>query len=114
MNKNNYTHAIGNQVLGSGGDDFLLSSQESSNESGGIYGDGNAISIWSAGDANGGQSAALVYFMDEDNFDNSNNNPYDTSTISLAAALKSYISTAGVYFQVSDKNKKENIFLSIF
>ena len=109
MNKNNYTDAIGNRVLGSGGDDFLLSSQESSNESGGIYGDGNAISIWSAGDANGGQSAALVYFMDEDNFDNSNNNPYDTSTISLAAALKSYISPAGVYFQVSEKNKKENI-----
>lgn len=109
VNKNNYTHAVGNQVFGSGGDDFLLSSQEGTTESGGIYGDGNAISIWSPGDANGGQSSALVYFMDEDNFDNSNNNPYDTSTISLAAALKSYISPAGVYFQVSDKNKKENI-----
>ena len=109
VNKNNYTHAVGNQVFGSGGDDFLLSSQEGTTESGGIYGDGNAISIWSPGDANGGQSPALVYFIDEDNFDNSNNNPYDTSTISLAAALKSYISPAGVYFQVSDKNKKENI-----
>jgi hypothetical protein len=110
VNKNNYIHGIGNQILGSGGDDFLLSSKEGANENAGVYGDGNAVSIWSAGDANGGQSAALVYFMDEDAFDSSNTNPYDASSIlPNPIALKSYISPAGAYFQVSDKNKKENI-----
>jgi len=103
VNKNNYVHGSGNQIFGSGGDDFILSSQETSNESAGVYGDGNAVSIWSAGDANQGQPAALVYFMDEDSFSNANTNPYDNT------ALKSYISPAGAYVQISDKNKKENI-----
>ncbi len=103
VNKNNYVHGTGNQIFGDGGDDFLLSSQETSYESAGVYGDGNAISIWSAGDANQGQPAALVYFMDEDSFSNANTNPYDN------AVVKSYISPTGAYVQVSDKNKKENI-----
>lgn len=103
VNKNNYTHGIGDQIFGNGGDDFIISSKEGANETGGIYGDGNAISIWSAGDANQSQPAALVYFLDEDSFDVTNNNPYDNT------ALKSYISPVGAYVQVSDKNKKENI-----
>ncbi len=103
VNKNNYTHANGNQIFGNGGDDFIISSEESGFETGGIYGDGNAVSIWSPGDANQGQAAALVYFLDEDSFDLTNTNPYDNT------ALKSYISPAGAYVQVSDKNKKENI-----
>lgn len=67
VNKNNYTHAVGKSGFWKWWWWFLLSSQEGTTESGGIYGDGNAISIWSPGDANGGQSSALVYFMDEDN-----------------------------------------------
>lgn len=110
VNKNNFVHGIGNQIFGNGGDDFMLSSKEGATETAGIYGDGNAISMWSAGDANQGQAAALVYFLDEDNFDGSNTNPYDASSLApFAVALKSYITPAGAYFQVSDKNKKENI-----
>ena len=103
VNKNNFVHNNGNQIFGNGGDDFILSSKEGASDTGGIYGDGNAITIWSPGDGNQGQAAALVYFMDEDNFDGTNTNPYDNS------ALKSYISPAGAYVQISDKNKKENI-----
>lgn len=102
-NANNYVHGNGNQIFGNGSDEFLMSSRESSNETAGIYGDGNAVSIWSPGDGNQGQAAALVYFLDEDFFDGSNTNPYDNT------ALKSYISPAGAYVQISDKNKKENI-----
>jgi trimeric autotransporter adhesin len=102
-NANNYVHGNGNQIFGNGSDEFLMSSRESSNETAGIYGDGNAVSIWSPGDGNQGQAAALVYFLDEDFFDGSNTNPYDNTV------LKSYISPAGAYVQISDKNKKENI-----
>jgi trimeric autotransporter adhesin len=110
VNKNNYQHSIGNQIFGSGGDDFIISSKEGASETAGIYGDGNAVTIWSAGDANGLQPAALVYFLDEDNFDASNTNPYDASSVfPNPVALKSYITPAGAYLQVSDKNKKENI-----
>ncbi|MES2864613.1 MAG: tail fiber domain-containing protein [Bacteroidota bacterium] len=103
VNKNNFVHNNGNQIFGSGGDDLILSSQEGSPETAGFYGDGNAVTIWSAGDGNQGQAAALVYFLDEDAFDGANTNPYDNS------ALKSYITPTGAYVQVSDKNKKENI-----
>lgn len=56
-----------------------------------------------ARDSNGGQPAALIYFLDEDLYDVANTNPYDNN------ALRSYISSAGAYVQISDKNKKENI-----
>lgn len=103
VNKNNYTHFIGNQIFGIGGDDFIISSEEGASESGGMYADGNAVSIWSPGDANQSQPQALVYFLDEDFFDATNTNPYDNT------ALKSYITPVGAYVQISDKNKKENI-----
>ena len=102
-NSNTYLHGNGSQNFGSGLGDFIISSRESGNETGGVYGDGNAVTIWSAGDANQGQAAALVYFLDEDFYDITNTNPYDN------AALKSYISPSGAYVQISDKNKKENI-----
>jgi trimeric autotransporter adhesin len=102
-NSNNFTHSNGIQNFGSGSDEFMISSREGSGETAGVYGDGNTVSIWSAGDANQGQSPALVYFLDEDLFDAVDNNPYNNT------ALKSYISPAGAYVQISDKNKKENI-----
>ncbi|MBE9575491.1 tail fiber domain-containing protein [Flavobacterium proteolyticum] len=98
-----FAHSSGNQDFGTGQNEFLLSSREGVGETGGIYGDGNAVSIWSPGDGNLGQPPALVYFLDEDQFDATNTNPYDNT------ALKSYISPAGAYVQISDKNKKENI-----
>ena len=103
VNKNNYTHFNGNQIFGTGGDDLIISSEEGAGETGGMYADGNAVSIWSPGDANQSQPPALVYFLDEDFFDATNTNPYDNT------ALKSYITPVGAYVQISDKNKKENI-----
>lgn len=101
-NTNIYTHANGNQNFGNGGNSFLISSRDGIADSGGIHGDGNALTLWSPGDAQQGQNAALVYFLDEDWFD-ATTNAYDNT------ALKSYITPAGNYVQISDKNKKENI-----
>lgn len=106
-NSNIYTHGTGNQNFGTGGDSFLVSSREGQYETAGIHGDGNAVTIWSAGDAQQGQNAALVYFLDEDYFDGTNTNPYNTNGTSTA--LRAYIDPSGAYLNVSDKNKKENI-----
>ena len=101
INDDFWSHSTGSQDFGSGGDHFIMASKEGSSESAGIYGDGNALAFWSAGDANSGQPAALAYFMDEDFFD-ANGNPYDNG------ALKAYINTAGTWV-VSDERKKEKI-----
>ena len=107
-NSNLYVHPTDANVnLGTGGGSFMVSTQDSSpsfgQDTGGVYGDGNAVTIWSPGDANGGQPAAIVYFVDEDSWIDNNTNPYDNT------ALKSYINTVGALVQISDKNKKENI-----
>lgn len=101
-NTNIYTHANGYQNFGSGGNSFIISSRDGIADSGGIHGDGNALTLWAPGDAQQNQTAALVYFLDEDWFD-ATTNAYDNT------ALKSYITPAGNYVQISDKNKKENI-----
>lgn len=101
-NTNIYSHANGFQNFGNGGNSFTISSRDDMTESGGIHGDGNAITLWAPGDSRQGQTAALVYFIDEDWFD-ATTNAYDNN------ALKSYITPAGNYVQISDKNKKENI-----
>jgi trimeric autotransporter adhesin len=97
-----YNHSSGAQYFGTGLNEFIISSQEAIDESGGIYGDGNTVTIWSPGDGNLGAPAALVYFVDDDAFD-ATPDPYDNS------GLRSYITPAGAYMQVSDLNKKENI-----
>lgn len=110
-NSNIYVHPTdANLNFGSGGGSFMVSTQDNSagNETGGIYGDGNAVTVWSPGDSNGGQPAALIYFVDEDFWGDNNGNPYDGTSVPTTA-LKSYISPAGAYVQISDKNKKENI-----
>lgn len=101
-----YVHSSGSQTFGSGGRYMFAASQsvtgQTSGETGGIYADGNTVSIWSPGDANQGQPAALVYFMDEDRWDG-NGNPYDNN------ALLSYINTAGALVSASDMRRKNNI-----
>ncbi|MBN8567015.1 MAG: tail fiber domain-containing protein, partial [Flavobacteriales bacterium] len=81
-----------------GGNEFMLASRETVNETGGIRGDGDNISIWSPGDF-----GRLVRFLDEDFWIDNNSNPYDNG------AERAYIDQNGQYFQVSDKNKKSNI-----
>ncbi len=102
INDDIWTHSSGDQDFGNGGDHFCMASREGSAESAGVYGDGNSLAFWSAGDGNSGQPAALAYFLDEDFFNTANTNPYDNS------ALKAYIATNGVW-TVSDQNKKENV-----
>ena len=101
-NHNTWSHFTGDQNFGSGGSNFIIASKEQSDESAGIYGDGNNLTFWSAGDGVLGQPGAYAYFLDEDNFNSANTSPYD------AGALKAYINTSGAWV-ISDKNKKENI-----
>lgn len=107
-NSNLYTHPTdANLNFGSGSGYFMVSTQDAPTngaiDTGGIYGDGNSVTIWSPGDGNSGQPGALVYFVDEDAWGDNNGNPYDN------VALKSYVSAAGAYVQISDQNKKEHI-----
>jgi trimeric autotransporter adhesin len=100
-NSNLYNHpADTNLNFGTGGGYFMVSTQDASpsSETGGIRGDGDNVSIWSPGD--GGRQLRI---LDEDAWTDNNGNPYDN------AAEVAYIAANGQYFQVSDKNKKENI-----
>ena len=103
----NYVHGGGTQTFGSGGQYVFAASHSLTGnvffETGGFFADGNAAAIWSPGDANGGQPAALLYFIDEDGWDATNTNPYDN------ASLKSYINAAGAIVNASDSTKKQNI-----
>ena len=98
-NDNRYVHQTDNNLsFGVGGNEFLMASRESINETGGIRGDGDNIAIWAPADF-----GRLVRFLDEDFWGDNNANPYDNG------AERAYIDQNGQYFQVSDKNKKENI-----
>jgi hypothetical protein len=101
INGDYYNHGNQFQDMGSGGAPFLVASREGISETSGIYGDGNAVSIWSPGDSQSGQPAAYLYILDEDLWP-ADNNPYNEG------ALKAYVSTSGVW-TVSDQDKKENI-----
>jgi hypothetical protein len=102
-----YVHNAGTQTFGTGGRYIIAASHSSAGyttgETGGMFADGNAVSLWSPGDGNGGQPGALVYFMDEDFWDNTNTNPYDNT------ALKSYINGAGALVSASDMRRKNTI-----
>lgn len=76
-----------------GGAGVLISNQES--EEGGFWANGNYACIFSPGDND------LVKFVDEDYFNN-------TGTV-YETGLMARIDANGVYYQISDKNKKNNI-----
>lgn len=98
-NSNRYQHFIdANLNFGTAGGDFLMATAENNGETAGIRGDGNNVTIWSPGD--GGRQLRI---LDEDAWSDNNGNPYDN------AAEVAYIANNGQYFQVSDRNKKENI-----
>jgi|GEM_PF-4350116 len=98
-NDNVYNHPTDTNLnFGTGGNYFMLSSAENNNETAGIRGDGNNLAVWSPAD-----NGRLIRFLDEDFWGDGNGDPYDN------AAERAYIDPAGQYFQVSDRNKKENI-----
>lgn len=100
-NSNLFVHnQDANLNFGTGSGYFMMSTQDASagTETGGIRGDGDNVSIWSPGD--GGRQLRI---LDEDSWTDNNGNPYDN------AAEVAYIAPNGQYFQVSDRNKKENI-----
>ena len=101
INDDVWQHSTGNQDFGDGGEYFIMASREGQSETGGIYGDGDVVTIWSAGDGAPGQPAAHLYILEEDAFDN-DGDPYNDGAIEI------YLNTSGVW-TVSDKNKKENI-----
>lgn len=98
-----WEHGSGPQTFGNGGSYFMIGSYESSYESAGIYGDGDAVTIWAPGDGRDGQPAALLYINDEDYYDGVDTNPYNNT------AIKAYLDNAGNWVAASDRNRKENI-----
>lgn len=100
-NSNLYAHNLdANLNFGSGGGYFMASTQDgtTANETAGIRGDGDNVSIWSPGDG-----SRLLRLLDEDSWGDNDGNPYNNS------AEKAYIDSNGQYFQVSDAKQKENI-----
>jgi hypothetical protein len=93
---------------------FLLASQEGQDvdtlfppfgETGGIYGDGDVITLWSPGDGAilpSDPPVALIYVVDEDAWDDDNGDPYDNG------AIKAYLDFNGVW-QISDRSQKSRI-----
>lgn len=98
-NSNLYKHTADVNInFGNSGGDFLMATTEANDETSGIRGDGDNVSIWSPGD-----NDRLVRFLDEDNWSDNDGDPYNNG------AEKAYIDSAGNFFNVSDKNKKQNI-----
>ena len=105
INSQNYAHPdnAGAQVMGDGGAPFIIASREGDNESAGIHGDGDALTLWSPGNkAAGSGLTGHLFVLDEDEWDDGNTNPYDGS------ALVAYLNDSGVW-TVSDHNRKSNI-----
>ncbi|MDB4656196.1 tail fiber domain-containing protein, partial [Flavobacteriales bacterium] len=106
INDDVWTHADGTQDFGLGVNPvnpFIIASGEGSGESAGVYGDGDHLTLWSAGDGAPGQPPALIYVCDEDNFNAADTDPFNNSSI------KAYLNTAGNWISASDRNRKENI-----
>lgn len=100
-NRDVWTHANGPQTFGDGaGAHFVVASKEGVSESAGVYGDGDVLTLWSPGDSISGQPFALMYVLDEDNFD-ADGNPYNNG------ALKAYLADTGLWVQ-SDKRRKKD------
>ena len=102
INGNEWEHANGNQTFGDGGSYFMMGSKELEAETGGIYGDGDVVTLWSPGDGPPGfSSSAHVMILDEDYF-SAGGDPYSGGTV------VAYINNTGTW-QASDINRKENI-----
>ena len=102
INDDIWNHFAGDQDFGNGGNYFIMASNEGSGESGGIYGDGDLITLWSPGDGNGSASGALLAVLDEDWYNGTDTDPYNDS------ALKWYLTELGGWI-ASDIDRKENI-----
>ena len=104
LNDNQFRHSQGFQTLGGLEKAGILSSLEGDSETGGIFFNGDAVTIWSPGDGqdNDGLGSASLIIVDEDQWSDNNGNPYDNG------AIEAYLDVAGLW-QQSDEQKKENI-----
>lgn len=103
-NDYNYDHDFdSNLTFGNGSWPWMIGSGEGQDETSGIFGDGDAVTIWAPGDAYGALApAAFLRIVDEDQWDDNDGNPYNNS------ALVGYYDGGGLW-QTSDQNMKENI-----
>ncbi len=103
-NSNIYERFNTDLNFGSGSDHGYIASQEFSGDGGGIYFDGNSITLWNPGDAQAGTGLSNTYLLivDEDNLDSSDTNPYNNN------AIKAYVNGSGLW-QQSDEDRKENV-----
>lgn len=104
LNDNLFRHSQGIQTLGGLEKAGILSSLEGDSETGGIFFNGDAVTIWSPGDGhdNDGIGPASLIIVDEDQWSDNNGNPYDNG------AIEAYLDASGLW-QQSDEKKKENI-----
>ena len=79
-------------------DAWMLSSQEGTLESSGIYGDRDFVTVWAPADSN-----RIIRFLDEDQWSDDDGDPYNNS------AELAYVDASGQFVQASDKNRKQNI-----
>lgn len=93
-----------NIAFGNGSTPWMIGSGEGLDETSGIFGDGNAVTIWSPGDAYavGGVPKSFLRIVDEDLWFDNDGNPYNNN------ALVGYYDENGMW-QTSDRNMKENI-----
>lgn len=108
MNDPFFNHLTDNNLfLGdtNGDGPFILASEEGRNDTAGIYGDGDTLTLWSPGDGAFGipssPPAALVYFLDEDAWSDNDADAYNNGAIQI------YLDTSGVW-QASDRSRKAN------
>lgn len=101
INGSTYAHPDNTQTFGDGGSPFIMASSEGTAESSGIYGDGDALALWSPGDGAPGQPAAICYFLDEDRWTD-DSDPYN------GTAVVAYLNDSGVWV-ASDINRKQAI-----
>lgn len=102
INNNSYNHAAGDQNFGDGENYFIMASKEGVSDGGGIYGDGDIVTIWSPGDGNSTASGGLLAVLDDDAFNSGDTDPYNNG------ALKWYLTASGGWI-ASDVNRKKNI-----
>ncbi|WP_417197827.1 tail fiber domain-containing protein [Bizionia sp.] len=94
-----YNHLSDNNLdFGGYLDSWMYASQEGTNETSGIFGNTDFVTIWAPGD-----QQRYLRILDEDAWGDNDGNPYNNN------AEVGYIGTGGQYFQASDENRKKNI-----
>lgn len=92
INSDRYIHGSGFQIFGVGDDHFIMASKEGSNETAGIYGDGDALTFWSTGDGTDGLNG-YIFVADEDAWDDDADPLNDNALVAYLNSFGNWVST---------------------